>query len=191
MIFTPGNDYSAVLDACVLVPMALCDLLLRLAEEPAVYRPLWSEQILAEMTKALKAKLHRSTEEAAWRRQQMKQAFPEAMVTVPSALLKAVECVPDKDDRHVLAAAIVAHANAIVTQNTRHFPKDCCEKYGVLCQTPADFLIDQYHLHPQQVLDKLDDQAAGISQDRDFVVASLKGSVPKFCELMDTTRFEE
>jgi predicted nucleic acid-binding protein len=184
MIFTPGNDCSAVLDACVLVPMALCDLLLRLAEEPAMYRPLWSEQILAEMARALKAKLHRSSEEVAWRREQMKLAFPEAMVTVPSALLKAVECVPDKDDRHVLAAAIVARANIIVTQNIRHFPKDCCEKYGVLCQKPDDFLIGQYHLHPQLVLDKLDDQAAGISQNREFVVASLKASVPRFCELV-------
>jgi len=185
MIFTPGNDYSAVLDACVLVPMALCDLLLRLAEEPAMYRPLWSEQILAEMAKALKTKLHRSPEEAAWRRQQMKQAFPEAMVTVPSALLRAVECIPDKDDRHVLAAAIMARANAIITQNTRHFPKDCCEKYGVLCQAPDDFLIDRYHLYPQLALDKLDDQAAGIGQKREFVVASLKASVPKFCRLVE------
>jgi len=185
MIFTPGNDYSAVLDACVLVPMALCDLLLRLAQEPAMYRPLWSEQILTEMAKALKTKLHRSSEEVAWRRQQMKEAFPEAMVTVPSALLKAVECIPDKDDRHVLAAAIIARANAIVTQNTRHFPKDCCQKYGVLCQKPDDFLVDQYHLNPQLVLDKLDDQAAGISQNREFVFASLKASVPKFCKLVD------
>jgi predicted nucleic acid-binding protein len=185
MIFTPGNDQFAVLDACVFVPMALCDLLLRLAEEPAMYRPLWSEQILTEMTKALRTKLHRTSEQAAWRRQQMKEAFPEAMVTVPSALLKAVECIPDKDDRHVLAAAIVARADAIVTQNTRHFPKDCCEKYGVVCQTPDDFLIDQYHLHPHAVLDKLDDQAAGISQNREFVVASLNAAVPKFCELVD------
>ena len=184
MIFTPGNDYSAVLDACVLVPMALCDLLLRLAEEPAMYRLLWSEQILTEMAKALKTKLHRSTEAAAWRRQQMKEAFPEAMVTVPSALLKAVECIPDKDDRHVLAAAIMARADAIVTQNTRHFSKDCCEKYGVLCQTPDDFLIDHYRLQPQQVLDKLDDQAVGISQSRGFVVASLRAAVPKFCGLV-------
>jgi len=184
MIFTPGNDYSAVLDACVLVPMALCDLLLRLAEEPAMYRPQWSEQILTEMGRALKIKLHRSSEAAAWRRQQMKEAFPEAMVTFPSALLKAVDCIPDKDDRHVLAAAIIAQANAIVTQNTRHFPKDCCQKYGVLCQTPEDFLIDQYRLHPQQVLDKLDDQAAGISQTREFVVASLRAAVPKFCKLV-------
>ena len=184
MIFTPGNDYSAVLDACVLVPMTLCDLLLRLAEEPAMYRPRWSEQILTEMARALKTKLHRSSEAASWRRQQMKEAFPEAMVTVPSALLKAVECIPDKNDRHVLAAAIIAQANAIVTQNTRHFPKDCCQKYGVLCQTPEDFLIDQYRLHRQLVLDKLDDQTAGISQKREFVVASLKASVPKFCGLV-------
>jgi hypothetical protein len=187
MIFTPGNDYSAVLDACVLVPMALCDLLLRQAEEPAMYRPRWSEQILAEMGRALKIKLHRSSETVAWRRQQMKEAFPEAMVTVPSALLKAVEGIPDKNDRHVLAAAIVAPAETIITQNIRHFPKDCCEKYGVLCQTPEDFLIDQYRLHPQLVLDKLDDQAAGISQNRDFVVASLKASVPRFCGLMDAS----
>ena len=186
MIFTPGNEYSAVLDACVLVPMTLCDLLLRLAEEPAMYRPLWSEQILTEMGRALKIKLHRSSEAAAWRRQQMKEAFPEAMVTFPSALLKAVECIPDKDDRHVLAAAIMARADAIVTQNTRHFPKDCCEKYGVRCQTPDDFLIDQYHLNSQLVLDKLDDQAAGISQKREFVVASLRAAVPKFSKLVDS-----
>jgi predicted nucleic acid-binding protein len=184
MIFTQENEYSAVLDACVLVPMALCDLLLRLAEEPAIYRPLWSEQILAEMAKALKTKLHRSSGEVAWRRQQMEEAFPEAMVTVPSELLRAVECIPDKDDRHVLAAAIMARANTIVTQNTKHFPKECLAKYGVLCQTPDDFLIHQYHLGPQLVLDKLDDQGAGISQNRAFVVASLRHSAPNFCELV-------
>ena len=66
MIFTQENEYAAVLDACVLVPMALCDLLLRLAEEPAMYRPLWSEQILTELARALKTKLRRSAEEVAW-----------------------------------------------------------------------------------------------------------------------------
>jgi len=186
MIFTPGYDQCAVLDACALVPMALCDLLLRLAEEPAVYRPLWSEQILTEMTKALRTKLHRSSEQAAWRRRQMMEAFPEAMVTTPSALLKAVECIPDKDDRHVLAAAIVGHASTIITQNIRHFPKDCCEKYGLRCQTPDDFLIDLYRLSPQLVLNKLDDQAAGIAQSREFVVASLKAAVPKFCKSVES-----
>src|SRR5216684_2451046 len=106
----------------------------------------------------------------------MVEAFPEAMVPVPPELLKAVECIPDEDDRHVLAAAIMARANAIITQNTKHFPKDCLEKFGVLCQTADEFLIHQFHLCPQLVLDKLDDQGAGISRDRTYVVGSLKAS---------------
>ena len=114
----------------------------------------------------------------------MMEAFPEAMVPVPPELLKAVECVPDEGDRHVLAAAIMARANAVITQNTRHFPKDCLEKFGVVCQTADEFLIHQFHLCPQVVLDKLDDQAAGISKDRKYVVGSLVKSVPEFCKLV-------
>jgi len=185
MIFTQENEYSAVLDACVLVPAALCDTLLRLAEEPAMYRPLWSEEIMAEMAKALKTKLHRSAAEIAYRREQMNKAFPEAMVAAPSALIKAIDCIPDPNDRHVLAAAIRAHANVIVTQNTKHFPQDCLEEYGVLCQTADDFLIHQYHLRPQMVMDKIDDQGAGIGCDRQYVISSLKICVPRVARLLE------
>ncbi|HEY5474093.1 MAG TPA: hypothetical protein VIK32_13010 [Candidatus Limnocylindrales bacterium] len=44
--------YSAFLDACVLVPIALADTLLRLAEAD-LYRPLWSERVLDEMIEAI------------------------------------------------------------------------------------------------------------------------------------------
>ena len=115
----------------------------------------------------------------------MIQAFPEAMVPVPPELLRAVECIPDEEDRHVLAAAIMARADTIVTQNTKHFPRSCLEQYGVICQTADEFLIHQYHLSPQLILDKLDDQASGISQDRKYVVASLKASAGGFCELLE------
>lgn len=185
MIFTQENEYSAVLDACVLVPAALCDTLLRLAEEPAMYRPVWNEEILDEMARALKTKLHKTSEQISYRRKQMNAAFPEALVTVLSALIKGIEGMPDKKDRHVLGAAIMAHANVIVTQNTKHFPKECLGEYGVLCQNADDFLIHQYHLCGQLVLDKLDDQGAGISEDREFVIKSLKNSAPNFCRLLE------
>jgi len=115
----------------------------------------------------------------------MTNSFPEAMVNFPSDLLKAVDCIPDPNDRHVLAAAIMARANTIVTQNTKHFPKECLESFGVLCQNADDFLVHQYHLCPQLVLDKLDDQGMGIGRDRACVVASLRGSAVNFCKLIE------
>jgi len=114
----------------------------------------------------------------------MRDAFPDAMVPVPKELLKAVECIPHENDRHVLVAAIMARANVIVTQNTKHFPPACLAKFGVLCQTAEDFLVNQYHLFPQIVLDKLDDQGAGIGQTRTYVITSLRSSVPGFVKLL-------
>src|ERR1051326_4688506 len=113
MIFIQEDNCSAVLDACALVPMALCDLLLRLAEDPAMYRPCWSDEILTEMTRTIEMKLHRSAADAAWRRDQMTRAFPEAMVSVPPELFSALDCIPDQNDRHVLAAAIMSGADVI------------------------------------------------------------------------------
>lgn len=46
--------FAAVLDACVVVPVALCDTLLRLAEEQ-LYRPIWSDRILDEASHAIAA----------------------------------------------------------------------------------------------------------------------------------------
>ena len=185
MIFTQENEYAAVLDACVLVPMGLCDCLLRLAESPALYRPLWSEDILQELAKTLKEDFKRTPEEIAWRLERMKLAFPEALVVFPRELLNAAVCLPDKNDRHVLAAAIMSRANAIVTQNTKHFPKECLDKFGVICQSADEFLVDQYHLAWPLVLDKLDDQAAAISQTRRVVVANLRQAAPAFCKLLE------
>jgi predicted nucleic acid-binding protein len=184
MLFTRENECSAVLDACVLVPMVLCDTLLRLAEQPALYRPLWSEQILAEVARVLKSQFHKSKEQISWRLEAMRQAFPDATAIFPIELLRATECIPDKDDRHVLAAAISAHANVIVTQNVRHFPAACLAKFGVQCQTSDEFLIDQYHLSPQVVLDKLDEQGASMLKDRAFVITNLKVCAPGFCQLL-------
>lgn len=185
MIFTQENEYSAVLDACVLVPAALCDTLLRLAEEPALYKPLWSQHILAEMGRALETKLHRSAEEIIHRQTEMNKSFPEAMVGVPPSLAHALDCIPDEGDKPILATAIRAHANVIVTQNTRHFPQACLEEYGILCQSADDFLIHQFTLCEQIVLDKLDDQAAAIGKERGYVIGSLKRCAPGFIQRIE------
>jgi predicted nucleic acid-binding protein len=185
MILTQDNEYAVLLDACVLVPMPLCDTLLRLAEEPAFYRPLWSEGILQEVGDALEKKLHRSPIQVQRRLVQMREAFPEASVEVPADLIQAMGCIPDTNDRHVLAAAIRGNANAIITVNTRHFPVDCLDQYGIDCQTPDEFLVHQFHLDPEQILDKLDGQSSNIGKDRPYIIERLRVMVPTFAALVE------
>lgn len=183
MILTLDNEYSAVLDACVLAPMPLCDTLLRCAEEPALYRVLWSEQTLEEVYRTLR-KFDYTEEQAKRRLQKMREAFPEATISVPPGLLASVPGIPDPDDRHVAAAAIHAHAEVIVTANLKHFPGEALKPHGILVDTPDEFLAHQFHLNPDRVLDVLDTQASGIRQSRSALLDRLRGiGLRKFTEL--------
>ncbi|MFB3923901.1 MAG: putative toxin-antitoxin system toxin component, PIN family [Terriglobia bacterium] len=185
MILTPDNEYAVVLDACVLVPMPLCDTLLRLAEEPGLYRPLWSEKILQEVSDAL-GKLGYNPQQRDRRLQRMRTAFPEAIIDVPREIEGALTDLPHQKDCHVVAVAIIRNANAIVTQNKKHFPPECLQKYGILCHSPDDFLIHQYHLAGPRVLDQLDYQAANIKQDRASLLRELGKIAPDFAKLILT-----
>ena len=54
--------------------------------------------------------------------------------------------LPDKNDRHVLAAAIKGRADLIVTFNVKHFPSDQLDRWGIEAQHPDEFLVHQFHL---------------------------------------------
>jgi len=185
MILTQENEYAAVLDSSVLVPMPLCDTLLRLAEEPAMYRPLWSDQILQEVGRVLEIAFGYSAEQSKRRINAMCQAFPEASKTIPACLPGSFDGIPDENDRHVLAAALRGEANAIVTHNVKHFPTDYLAQFDMLVQPPDDFLIHQFHLNPQQVLEKLDAQASGIRKSRPDVIRLLRPMVSNFVGLIE------
>ncbi|WP_354002110.1 PIN domain-containing protein [Pseudotabrizicola sediminis] len=53
----------------------------------------------------------------------MDRATRDCLVTGYEALMPALT-LPDADDRHVLAAAIVGRCDAIVTQNLKDFPPE-------------------------------------------------------------------
>src|SRR5690349_14525456 len=94
--------YRVLLDACVLVPVSLADTMLRAAEK-GLYRPLWSDRILAEAQDAI-AEIRPGTD-ATKRFAFMRQAFSDALVTGWERR-EAGLALPDPDDRHVVAAAI-------------------------------------------------------------------------------------
>lgn len=60
--------------------------------------------------------------------------------------------LPDKNDRHVLAAAIRAGADAIVTFNRRDFPANVLQQYDIEALHPDDFLHFQFGLQQSAVI---------------------------------------
>ncbi len=89
----------ALLDACVLVPMPLADTLLRLAEPSAVFEPRWSEDILAEVSRALIRRFAKAPAKARYREAAMRGFFPNAMVEGYGPLIGQMRNHPK--DRHV------------------------------------------------------------------------------------------
>lgn len=138
----------AVLDACVLVPSVLADTLLRCAER-ALYRPLWSEEILGEVHRHLPLTVDGA---AADRRiAAMRRHFPEALVTGYEPLID--QMVNHPKDRHVLAAAVAAGAECVVTANLRDFPDHAVDAYAIEALHPDDFLCGLYDAASEEVVD--------------------------------------
>jgi len=155
--------FQAVLDADVLLPAPLRDTLLRLAEADLCV-PRWSERILAEVTKNLVESGRTDRERATRVTATIAGAFPEAMVS--KSVVSTLEPVMTNDpkDRHVLAAAVGAGGEVVVTKNLGDFPPAACEPLGIQALSPDSFLVDLYHVDPAAALRALADQAAALTK---------------------------
>jgi hypothetical protein len=151
------SGYQAVLDACVLVNAALRDTLLRLAEPPHLYLPRWSNDIILETVRTLETKLGVTPAQTAHLVRELELHFADAWIEGYEPLIAAMTNHPK--DRHVLAAAVRAGAQTVVTFNLKDFPDTALAPWNVAAQSPDDFLIHQYHLDPEVVMTKLREQA--------------------------------
>lgn len=140
--------FPVVLDACVLLPMPTCDLLLRIAEAKE-YRPLWSKEILEEVQRNLQTKFGLTPDQSSWQVSNMQRAFPDAQIQGHDSLIEAMTNHPK--DRHVLAAAVRANADLIVTFNLKDFPAESLKPYDIKAVHPDVFLCDQFDLNPPKV----------------------------------------
>ncbi|NLT34274.1 MAG: PIN domain-containing protein [Gaiellales bacterium] len=139
--------FVALLDADVLYPARLRDVLLSVAEA-GLYRVIWTERILDEMVRNVlddrpdlaPNQLHHTVS-------CMMSAFPEAMVTGYESLENVM--TNHEKDRHVLAACVRGRADVLVTCNARYFPPECCSLYDIDVQDPDEFLVHAYDLRPE------------------------------------------
>jgi len=90
-----------------------------------------------------------SEDEALKRVQKANKAFPNALVTNYHALIGNLK-LPDKNDRHVLAAAISANAKVIVTNNLKDFPLEYLYSHGPTAKSPDTFLTEIIDLNPDK-----------------------------------------
>lgn len=130
----------AVLDACVLYPPALRDLFMWLAASN-VYQPRWTNEIHNEwMRNVLVNHPDLKPEQLERTRRLMDQVSEESLVTDYEKYIPDLS-LPDPDDRHVLAAAIEARADVIVTFNLSDFPASVLKTYHVRAIHPDKYLL--------------------------------------------------
>ncbi|MDM9384166.1 PIN domain-containing protein [Chlorogloeopsis sp. ULAP01] len=91
-----------------------------------------------------------SAEKATILEELMKAAFPEAMIQVPVGLEQAMTNHPK--DRHVLAAAVVARADIIVTKNLTDFDAQALTPWNIQAQLPDNFLSDLFDHYPEEMV---------------------------------------
>jgi predicted nucleic acid-binding protein len=131
--------FTAVYDSCVLYPAALRDLLVRLGRT-GLYRARWTNEIHEEWIRSvLENRPDLSRERLERTRDLMNEYVLDSLVTDHRKHIPAITLV-DPDDRHVLAAAIEAQADIIVTFNLRHFPAPTLALLNIEAQHPDAFV---------------------------------------------------
>ncbi|TXE60171.1 PIN domain-containing protein [Serratia nematodiphila] len=154
MTHTP---YPVVLDACVIYPSLLRDLLIHLGLK-GLYQPKWSALIEDEWQRNLLANRGDLTQAQISRTGElMNKALPDAMVTGFEPLIPGI-ILPDADDRHVVAAAIRSNAEIIVTANLKDFPRDALASFDIEAIHPDDFIMDLFDLNQALVLSAVNNQ---------------------------------
>ncbi len=150
-----AGRFTVVLDACVLYPAPLRDLLMQLTLAD-LFRARWSDQIHGEwMSNLLENRPDLTRDKLERVRDLMNAHARDSLVTGFEPLIPLIQDCPDPDDRHVIAAAYHCRADAIVTFNLKDFPAAALAPYGLEVIHPDDFIRYQLDLDLARVLDSV------------------------------------
>lgn len=161
--------FVVVYDACVLHSAVLRDFLLRLAGTE-LFQAKWSDRIVDEAVASVVARQERrgrpiTAEQAAHLAEMMRRGVPDSIVEGYEALEEGLE-LPDPDDRHVVAVAVRAGAQVIVTDNLGDFPENVLAPLGLEAISPDEFVLNVLDLPGGEVVVRrvLEQQSAALSR---------------------------
>lgn len=180
---------KAVLDACVLFPTVLREILLGVAAR-GLYHPIWSDRILREWTRATAKLGPEAAMQAEAQALLARTAFPQAMQR-EQPNIEARLLLPDDNDIHVLAVAISSHADAIITFNAKDFPRHLLAEEGLLRMDPDQLLCQLHAHHPREVAQVVADVHAAAQRmlGEDIPLKSLmkRAQLRRLGKALDTT----
>lgn len=183
------STFTAFFDANVFYGARLRSLILHLAQTK-LFRAKWSDAVHEEWVgNLLKNRPDLKADDLARTRRMMDAAVLDALVTGYEPLIAAME-LPDPDDRHVLAAAVVCKASCIVTFNLADFPLDRLAPYGLHAVHPDDFLLDVESIGPAAFADAaredLGHYRAPPLDLPEYVAALRRAGVPRLAARIET-----
>jgi predicted nucleic acid-binding protein len=147
---TDSHAFVVVYDAAALYPNAQRDLLIRIAQAGLVQAK-WTAEILDELARA---RLRRNPDLDPAKLDRLKalmnDAVADCLIWGYEPLVEGLK-LPDPDDRHVLAAAIKAGAQVIVTTNMKDFPAEELAEFNIEPKSPDDFVLDQISIDDRVV----------------------------------------
>lgn len=129
---------KAVLDACVLYPTVMREVLLGVAATGA-YTPVWSDRILEEWLRATHKLGPADTEYARGEIALIRAKWPRALQPKRPED-DHIAPLPDPNDTHVLATALSSRADLIITMNLQDFPRRVLQGFGISAMHPDEFL---------------------------------------------------
>ncbi len=140
---------KAVLDACVLYPTVLREIL-QGAGAAGLFQPVFSDRILREWVLAT-AKLGPAARAIAeGEAAALRAAFPRGLERAHTEI-EARLILPDPNDVHVLATAIASGADAIITFNAQDFPGHVLAAEGIARRDPDGVLWEMHSRHPAEM----------------------------------------
>lgn len=181
-----ADRFTVILDANVLYPFRMRDVLLRFCEA-GLFRARWTERIIDEWTRNLIGNQPEYEASVLAQVEQMKAHFGEGWVVGFEPLIESL-VLPDLDDRHVLAAAIVCGAQHIVTQNLKDFPSEMLDGFDIEPIEADEFLFRTFQLYPAIAVSVFKQMRSDYERPRygqsEFIMNLTASGLPKTASLL-------